>query len=337
MNESLSERRRKYIVKWFEGGEQAGPLSFKEVITEFEAEFEEGTKSEWGLGTFYNDAKVLKSKGLPIVAKSGEFRYSNESLSWIERRMRKGINEKREIGKVALSILAPRPEDRRLILKTIEGYSDSERNLGAALTNFWAKAARLIAFNSGTHTSQIAKEISGVETCDGKRSFDALRILTNSNLIKSTMVDRRSQSRNDELTMVGGVLNVDSGAVAGNLALKCLENWNIIADIGVLGAASLNEDFRWTSDFLEEADFGEALLKRCRIKCIAMGTHQLLDPDGGSPHPFATMSADDSDMLGIDFLITDSQIRMKQENRRSEERRQQILEIAKASGVPIIS
>jgi DeoR/GlpR family transcriptional regulator of sugar metabolism len=305
-------RQRRAFIKARLIGEEMERLSFGDIRKQLFGDVSDET--------LYKDAHFLQQDNQPIIVSKKHFIRSASGISTVRRRAHEGRAEKEAIGRMAERLIAPASESLP-VLKAIG------TDLQTRFAEFWKKAHRLVILDAGSTTAAIARYLGRLRTPDPLRNLADLRIFTNGNLIHQEL---NKAGGSHGVILLGGAERRDTEAVAGTLAEECLRAFALKADIAIIGTTNLNEDGNFCCDSEDEARIKSRLLEAARIRCIAADSQKLVNPGRGSAWVFAAFSRYVS---GIDVIITDPDIEIRQANEEREKLRLGILERARRNEI----
>jgi DeoR/GlpR family transcriptional regulator of sugar metabolism len=281
-------------------------------------------------------SKYYWPEGFPIGIQKGHLVYDDTRLTTEGRRRHERHKAKARIGQLGATIIVgPERENssRESLLKLLQ-ENPQTRGMSSKLIEkfaaYYFKAHRMAILDSGTTTLEIAGSLTDVVTPAPKRHLNFLRVLTNGRRVADKL---DAPDATHGIILLGGSLRRDTEAVAGLLAVRCLDAWLVntadsaIADIAIIGTTSVNEAFDFFSDSEIESEMKSRLLNSARIRCICADSSKLMRRGGGS---WAFCGFSNS---MIDMILTDPGIHVEQQNAHLENGRQALLKAAQKAEI----
>jgi DeoR/GlpR family transcriptional regulator of sugar metabolism len=267
-----------------------------------------------------DDADEFESLNLPVVRNQRQFLSLSAQHfgTTFEERESLQTDQKQAIGKLALELLWGKSPGRGEKPKaTIDwlwgqielppkrsrsGVEEMVSRVGRFLHGYWSKRHRMAILDAGTTTLAIARHIALADEAGDRAGM--LTVLTNSPKIEHKLLE---QPHSVGLISVGGKVRIDTAARTGHLCNRCLEGWDIKADVAIVGSTSFrfsdsDQPIGFACDSDDEAETKAKFLDISDLKCVAIDSSKILKQYSSS-FIFAKVAAP-----YIDVIVTDTGI-----------------------------
>jgi DeoR/GlpR family transcriptional regulator of sugar metabolism len=261
-------------------------------------------------GALYADAQHFKRLNLPITVDDHAFVMADIRPETAARsRAELNVGLKRAIARLAADLIVG-PAWRvtpgtavdflREHCLTLEGRERSSQPILASarrrtfFERFWKKHHRVLTIDAGTTTLEIGRALSKIVLPQASTGLYALNIMTNSPNLAVQMAGSAHT-----ITVLGGKMTDQTEAIAGSLAEQCLERWQFVTDLALLGATALDLARGFGCDTAEEGVIKNLFLERTQFRIIVMDSTKI-QVGLGSAATFCPWTAD-----AVDMLITD--------------------------------
>ncbi|GHC65237.1 DeoR/GlpR transcriptional regulator [Roseibacillus persicicus] len=282
-----------------------------------------------GVNSIQADVEHLVDYGLNIVSENGMiFRENAHVPQTLRVRKNKKQEEKAQIARVVASmLLGPEQSSLNEGANTKRFYSREElmhEEIGACsvekeLSKLWDKNVRVLGTDSGTTNEAVCRLVSRAKIpCS---TLSRLRFFTNCMTHFEVLGGLRYPF---EVFVVGGQIRNLSDSVTGELAIKCMNAWDLKLDVAVVAATNLilGSTAAYTCYGVEEAMVKSHFLACADFKIVTADSSKITRDFSLGASPFANLDS-------VDCLVTDAGIH--------KEERAGLKEELLSAGVNIIS
>jgi DeoR/GlpR family transcriptional regulator of sugar metabolism len=192
------------------------------------------------------------------------------------------------------------------------------------LQTYWSRPHRSIGIDAGTTTEEASHFMMELRKADRKGGPNLLSLFTNSPGILNQYRNfaeelaahpERTPSGVLEVISIGGRLRVETDALTGELARRCLESWNLHLDIAIIGSTNINfQDGLLRCDSEDEALTKSTFLHRSTLRCIVADSSKFRWDFVMSSFPFVPIDSDHVDLIITDDSATEEHFRRFAEN-----------------------
>jgi len=245
--------------------------------------------------TLRNDLYALIDGGEALELRRGIITAKASAKTEYEKRSGEQKPEKQGVAVLACALLFPEDALRERVrdnLKDKLGWQSFP--VIHLLEGIWQKTHRIVSMDAGSTTHAIAKQM-------GKRilSFDdcsQLTVVTNA----PAVVEELYKTPKVQTIVAGGELRKERYSIVGHLAERCLDAFDIVTDMGFIGATGIDFQRGFTSDSVLETQVKVRLLDS-RIRCVVLD-HTKISRPGGTFSVFVGFSPQQ-----LDFVLMDDE------------------------------